>query len=213
MWTPGPITAQAPNIRSMWRLCSLLLALLPNEGFVDVGNDTWEGKTIEIRKNTFIGKLNTEAKTRYSSVCETVNSPPPAIVALIRESNSSSPRMASCKWRGVIRFTFKSLEALPANSSTCEQKKNPQKINSHTHWFRPHYLRQTLHNMTSSSTVHYKHDHKQTLTSAVRYSRIAALYTAAVAPTRPWLVVRVFKCLWIRPTGNCQENTKKQSTE
>lgn len=48
-----------------------------------------------------------------------LNSPPPAIVALMRESNSSSPRMASCKWRGVIRFTFKSLEALPANSRTC----------------------------------------------------------------------------------------------
>lgn len=42
-------------------------------------------------------------------------------------------------------------------------------------------------------------------TSAVRYSRIAALYTAAVAPTRPWLVVRVFKCLWIRPTGNWKQ--------
>lgn len=42
-------------------------------------------------------------------------------------------------------------------------------------------------------------------TSAVKYSRIAALYTAAVAPTRPWLVVRFFKCLWIRPTGNCKE--------
>ena len=40
-------------------------------------------------------------------------------------------------------------------------------------------------------------------TSAVRYSRMAALYTAAVAPTRPWLVVRVFKWRWIRPTGNC----------
>lgn len=39
-------------------------------------------------------------------------------------------------------------------------------------------------------------------TSAVRYSRIAALYTAAVAPTRPWLVVLDFRCLWMRPTGN-----------
>lgn len=46
------------------------------------------------------------------------NSPPPAMVALMRESNSSSPRMASCRWRGVIRFTFRSLEAFPANSST-----------------------------------------------------------------------------------------------
>lgn len=79
------------------------------------------------------------------------------MVALIRESNSSSPRIASCKWRGVIRLTLRSLDALPASSST----------------------------------------------SAVRYSRIAALYTAAVAPTLPWLVVRVFKCLWMRPTGNC----------
>ena len=41
-----------------------------------------------------------------------------------------------------------------------------------------------------------------TLTSAVRYSKIAALYTAAVAPTRPWLVVLFFRCLWILPTGN-----------
>lgn len=32
---------------------------------------------------------------------------------------------------------------------------------------------------------------------------MAALYTAAVAPTRPWLVVRVFRCRWMRPTGNC----------
>lgn len=89
--------------------------------------------------------------------------PPPAMVALIRESNSSSPLMASCKWRGVILFTFKSLLALPANSKT----------------------------------------------SAVRYSKMAALYTAAVAPTRPWLVVLCLRCLWIRPTGNCNpENIK-----
>ena len=44
--------------------------------------------------------------------------PPPAIVALISESSSSSPRIANCRWRGVIRFTFKSLLAFPANSST-----------------------------------------------------------------------------------------------
>ena len=44
------------------------------------------------------------------------------------------------------------------------------------------------------------------LTSAVRYSKIAALYTAAVAPTRPWLVVLFFKCLWILPTGNWKRN-------
>ncbi len=40
------------------------------------------------------------------------------MVALISESSSSSPLMASWRWRGVILFTFKSLEALPANSST-----------------------------------------------------------------------------------------------
>lgn len=39
-------------------------------------------------------------------------------------------------------------------------------------------------------------------TSAVKYSRIAALYTAAVAPTRPWLVVLVLRWRCIRPTGN-----------
>jgi len=82
--------------------------------------------------------------------------PPPAIVALIKVSNSSSPRIANCKWRGVIRLTFKSLEALPANSNT----------------------------------------------SAVKYSKIALAYTAAVAPTR-WLeATRAFKKRWIRPTGN-----------
>ena len=44
--------------------------------------------------------------------------PPPAMVALIRVSSSSSPRIASCRCLGVILFTFKSFEALPANSST-----------------------------------------------------------------------------------------------
>ena len=56
------------------------------------------------------------------------NSPPPAIVALMRESNSSSPRMASCKWRGVIRFTLRSLEAFPANSSTCKSIRNTHTV-------------------------------------------------------------------------------------
>lgn len=46
----------------------------------------------------------------------------------MRESNSSSPRIASCKWRGVIRFTFKSFDAFPANSSTYKAK---------THQFSP----------------------------------------------------------------------------
>ena len=49
---------------------------------------------------------------------DTGKTPPPAMVALIKVSNSSSPRMASCKCRGVIRFTFKSFAAFPANSRT-----------------------------------------------------------------------------------------------
>ena len=59
----------------------------------------------------------------WASQVKQLNLPPPAIVALISESSSSSPLMASCKWRGVIRLTFKSLEALPANSRTFELKK------------------------------------------------------------------------------------------
>jgi len=64
--------------------------------------------------------------------------PPPAMVALIKISSSSSPRIANYKCLGVILRTLKSLEAFPANSRT----------------------------------------------SAVRYSKIAAAYTAEVAPTR-----------------------------
>ena len=35
------------------------------------------------------------------------------MVALIRVSSSSSPRIASCRWRGVMRFTRRSLDAFP----------------------------------------------------------------------------------------------------
>merc|ERR1719174_3284087 len=82
--------------------------------------------------------------------------PPPAIVALMSVSSSSSPRMASWRWRGVMRFILRSLHALPASSST----------------------------------------------SAVRYSRMAAVYTAAVAPTRCDAVTRSLRKRWSRPTGN-----------
>ena len=44
--------------------------------------------------------------------------PPPAMVALTRVSSSSSPRMASIKWRGVTRLTLRSLAAFPASSRT-----------------------------------------------------------------------------------------------
>lgn len=40
---------------------------------------------------------------------------------------------------------------------------------------------------------------------------MAALYTAAVAPTRPWLVVLDLRCLWIRPTGNCGDKDSGQT--
>jgi len=47
-------------------------------------------------------------------------------------------------------------------------------------------------------------------TSAHRYSQIAAMYTADVAPTRPWRATRFFKCLWIRPTGNWRRTRVKR---
>ena len=66
----------------------------------------------------------------------------------------SSHLIASCRWCGVIRFTFQSLPALPA-------------------------------------------------TSAVRYSSIAAVYTAAIAPTLPLGEELVFKRRRTWPTWNC----------
>ena len=39
------------------------------------------------------------------------STPPKAIVARIRVSSSSSPRMANCRWRGVMRLTLRSLAA------------------------------------------------------------------------------------------------------
>jgi hypothetical protein len=66
----------------------------------------------------------TYIKNKHLQIKEgkTVNIPPPAIVALIKLSNSSSPLMANWRWRGVIRFTFKSFDALPANSRTYKSK-------------------------------------------------------------------------------------------
>ena len=48
--------------------------------------------------------------------------PPPAIVALISTSNSSSPLIANYRCLGVILLTLKSLLALPANSNTSAVK-------------------------------------------------------------------------------------------
>lgn len=89
------------------------------------------------------------------------------MVALMRVSNSSSPRMANWRCLGVIRFTFKSLHAFPASSRT----------------------------------------------SAVRYSKIAEVYTAAEAPTR-WLVcTEVLRKRCTRPTGNYGWHERKGSNE
>lgn len=99
--------------------------------------------------------------------------PPPAIVALTSRSNSSSPRIANCKWRGVIRFTFKSFEAFPASSRTSAVKSG-----------------QTV--SFKSFNTGYKSIH----------SKMAEVYTAAVAPTRIWWVALRLRKRWIRPTGN-----------
>ena len=48
--------------------------------------------------------------------------PPPAIVAFINISNSSSPLIASYRCLGVILLTLKSLDAFPANSNTSAVK-------------------------------------------------------------------------------------------
>ena len=121
------------------------------------------------------------------------------MVALMSESSSSSPRMASWRWRGVIRFTFKSLLAFPANSSTYRsQHKNIQKLDTRT--FSIPRSEEILYGWKIGG----KRYDFSSRTSAVKYSRMAALYTAAVAPTRPWLVVRDFRWRWIRPTGNCK---------
>lgn len=48
-------------------------------------------------------------------------------------------------------------------------------------------------------------------TSAVSHSKIAAEYTAAVAPTLPWAATLDLRRRWIRPTGNCKFRCKRLS--
>lgn len=74
----------------------------------------------EDRKHTSASHPHPSTRSAFERSTKKHNSniPPPAMVALMRESSSSSPRMASCRWRGVIRFTFRSFEAFPANSKT-----------------------------------------------------------------------------------------------
>lgn len=175
------------NMKSMWHshpellgLYGLLLAFLPDQRLVDVRDHTWVG-----RKRPRITKPGKE--TDECRRPDKHSPPPPAMVALINESSSSSPLMASCRWRGVIRFTFRSLDAFPANSSTLNKAR----------------IEAPPRTPTEAARL------RRIVTSAVRYSRMAALYTAAVAPTRPWLVVLDFRCLWIRPTGNCSESRER----
>lgn len=56
--------------------------------------------------------------------------PPKAMVARIRVSSSSSPRMASCKWRGVIRLTLRSLAAFCRGPKILRQHPGQEAIGS-----------------------------------------------------------------------------------
>ena len=48
--------------------------------------------------------------------------PPKAMVARINVSSSSSPRIASCKWRGVIRLTLRSLAAFWSRQQSAQAR-------------------------------------------------------------------------------------------
>lgn len=53
------------------------------------------------------------------------NRPPPAMVARTSVSSSSSPRIASWRCRGVMRFTRKSFDAFPvANQPNVSQRRS-----------------------------------------------------------------------------------------
>jgi hypothetical protein len=82
------------------------------------------GNRDEVREN--------EEKKRIHTLWMWGKTPPPAIVARINWSSSSSPRMASCKCRGVIRFTRRSLAALPGGQDgyacTCGQTRQSRRL-------------------------------------------------------------------------------------
>lgn len=73
------------------------------------------------KKNQNHDRINVYASWAFAFFfCSTLRSrarlmwgrtPPKAMVARIRVSSSSSPRMASCRWRGVMRLTLRSLAA------------------------------------------------------------------------------------------------------
>lgn len=52
--------------------------------------------------------------------------PPKAMVARIRVSSSSSPRMASWRWRGVMRLTLRSFAAFYENR--CKISKSCRRV-------------------------------------------------------------------------------------
>lgn len=104
--------------------------------------------------------------------------PPPAMVARTRVSSSSSPRIANWRCRGVMRFTCRSLDAFPGG------------------------VFQTGHQPSQTTRMPRKTSPASSRTSAVRYSRIALVYTAALAPIRTLCWVRCLRKRWIRPTGN-----------
>jgi hypothetical protein len=159
---------------------------------------------------------------------------------LMSVSSSSSPRMASCRWRGVIRFTFRSFDALPASSSTSAVRY------SATHGrvdvsvslrcaccsvlsgglvaeyirFKPHAPQGGANHHTTAAqptrTGLTRSHHSLRAGGRRRRSargigvegrgrgapRMAAEYTAAVAPTRPLVVAR--DCERERTSGSAE---------
>jgi len=99
--------------------------------------------------------------------------PPPAIVARTSVSSSSSPRIASCRCRGVMRLTRRSFDALPVLVNNREHQTGTKRKAE----------REDVGAPASSRT------------SAVRYSRMAEVYTAAFAPIRTLFCVRCFRYL------------------
>jgi hypothetical protein len=124
---------------------AILLLLLLNERLVDVGNDTTAGNgglRSTTRPNKDVGRsrvalqpfincscalcsITSHVSTKSIPCCQLVGFPAARSCAvgqqyatrtLMRVSSSSSPRMASCKWRGVIRLTCREAQAGSASA-------------------------------------------------------------------------------------------------
>ena len=116
---------------------------------------------------------------RYSVRCRTillVHPSPKAITARTSVSSSPSQRIASFKWRGVIRFTLW-LRAISFGILVTTQDRID-------FWLTP----------ASSST------------STTRYSRTAVVYMAAVGAIRTFLGLLRLRKRFTRPQGNCMSN-------